>query len=31
VNKRKSAGPDIAGKTGKMITYNGIAKTVRAI
>ncbi|WP_089895922.1 glycoside hydrolase family 31 protein [Chitinophaga arvensicola] len=31
VGKRKEAGPDISDKTGKMITYNGIATTVRAI
>ncbi|HEY9261160.1 TIM-barrel domain-containing protein [Chitinophaga sp.] len=31
VGKQTPAGPDISNKTGKMITYNGIAKTVRAI
>lgn len=31
VGKENAAGPDTSNKTGKMITYNGIAKTVRAI
>jgi alpha-D-xyloside xylohydrolase len=31
VGKQTAAGPDINNKKGEMITYNGIAKTVRAI
>jgi alpha-D-xyloside xylohydrolase len=31
VGKQNAAGPDINNKKGEMITYNGIAKTVRAI